>query len=120
VADLVDVRFNDNGPSLASLGGHGPMGVAFTQYYSPSVAIPLVMTQKRRYAVAGTSYLATWEFGAAGVRGASLVPFGASGDAGSPHYVDQARLLSERRLKPEWFTEQQVTQHAVRSYRPGE
>jgi acyl-homoserine-lactone acylase len=120
VADLVDVRFNDRARSLPCLGGHGPMGVAFTQYYSPSVDIPLVISQRRRYGVAGTSYLAAWEFTPAGVQGASLVPFGASGDPRSPHYFDQATLLSERRLKPEQFTEQQVTRHAVRSYRPGE
>jgi len=120
VADLVDARFDDHGPSLPSLGGHGPMGVVFTQYYSPSVAIPLVYSQRRRYGVVGTSYLAAWEFGPAGVRGASLVPFGTSGDPRSPHYFDQAKLLSERRLKSERFTEQQVTRHAVRSYHPGE
>ena len=58
--------------------------------------------------------------GAAGVHGASLVPFGTSGDPGSAHYFDQAKLLSERRLKPEWFTEQEVMRHAVRTYHPGD
>jgi acyl-homoserine-lactone acylase len=120
VADLTDARFDEGGDSLPCLGGHGPMGVAFTEYYSPSVAIPLVISQKKRYAMAGASYMAAWEFGSAGVRGASLVPLGASGDPLSPHYSDQARLLSERRLKPEQFTEQQVMRHAVRSYHPGE
>jgi acyl-homoserine lactone acylase PvdQ len=120
VADLVDARFDDKAASLPSLGGHGPMGVVFTQYYTPSVAIPFVYSQRRRYGVVGASYLAAWEFGPAGVRGASLVPLGASGDPRSPHYFDQASLLSERRLKPERFTEQQVTRYAVRSYRPGE
>jgi len=120
VADVTDARFNDNLPSLPTLGGHGPMGVVFTQYYSPSVSIPLTVSQRRRYGVAGTSYLATWEFARQGVRGASLVPFGASGDPQSPHYLDQAKLLSEQRLKPERFTEQQVIKHAVRSYHPGQ
>lgn len=119
IADLTDARFDDGLPSLPSLGGHGPMGVVFTQYYSPSVSIPLLISQRRRYGVAGTSYLAAWEFAAQGVRGASLVPFGASGDPQSPHYFDQAKLLSERRLKPEQFTEEQVTRTAVRSYHPG-
>ena len=120
VADLVDTRFHDGGISLPSVGGHGPMGVAFTQYYSPSIDIPLVMSQKRRYALVGTSYLAAWEFAPEGVRGASLVPLGVSGDPRSPHYFDQAKLLSERRLKPERFTVQQVERSAVRSYRPGQ
>ncbi len=120
VADLVDARFQDAGRSMPSLGGHGPMGVAFAQYYSPSVDVPLVISQRRRYGLAGASYMATWEFAPEGVRGASLVPFGVSGDRRSPHYFDQAALLSQQRLKPERFTEQQVTRHAVRSYRPGE
>jgi acyl-homoserine-lactone acylase len=120
VADLIDLRFLDGGASLPRLGGHGPMGVALTQYYTPSMDIPLVISQRRRYALAGTTYLAAWEFAPTGVRGASLVPLGVSGDPRSPHYCDQAKLLSEQRLKPEHFTEQQVTRHAVRSYRPGD
>ena len=43
-----------------------------------------------------------------------------SGDPRSPHYLDQAKLLAEQRMKTERFTEQQVLRHAVRSYRPGE
>ena len=119
VSDLVDARFDDGGPSLPCLGGHGPMGVAFTAYYSPSVHFPPFISQRRRYALAGTSYLAAWEFAPEGVRGASLVSMGVSGDPSSPHYFDQAKLLSERRLKPERFTLQQATRHAVRSYHPG-
>jgi acyl-homoserine-lactone acylase len=120
VADLVDLRFNDRKPSLPCTGGHGPMGVAFTQYYTPSIVAPLVISQRRRYGVAGVSYMAAWEFDPTGVRGASLVPFGTSGDPRSPHYLDQAPLVSTRRFKPERFTEQSVAEHAVRSYHPGD
>jgi acyl-homoserine-lactone acylase len=120
VGDLTDVRFKDDGPSLYSLGGHGPMGVVFTQYYTPSLQIPWVISQRKRYGIVGTSYLAVWEFNKDGVRGASLVPFGTSGDPASPHYFDQAELLSERKLKPELFTKQEVLAGAVKSYHPGE
>jgi acyl-homoserine lactone acylase PvdQ len=119
LADLTDARFDDGGASVPTLGGHGPMGVAFSQYYSPSVAIPLIISQRKRYAMVGTSYMAAWHFTATGVQGASLVPFGASGDPLSPHYLDQAALLSQRKFKTEHFTERDVLQHAVRSYRPG-
>ncbi len=120
IADLTDTRFRDDGPSLAALGGHGPMGVIFTQYYTPSLQIPFVISQHKRYGIVGTSYLAAWEFKSEGVRGASLIPFGASGDPTSPHYFDQADLLSGRRLKPELFTKQEVLAGAERSYHPGE
>ncbi|RIK72586.1 MAG: hypothetical protein DCC67_19055 [Planctomycetota bacterium] len=120
VADLIDARFVESGPSLPAVGGHGPMGVAFTQYFTPSISVPLVMTQKRRFALAGASYIGAWEFPPDGARGASVVQFGVSGDPASPHYFDQAKLLSQRKLKTEHFTEQQVLHHAVRSYHPGD
>ncbi len=120
IGDLVDARFDDDSPSLTSLGGHGPMGVVFTQYYTPSLQIPFVISQRKRYGIVGTSYLAAWDFSPEGVRGASLVPFGTSGDPASPHYFDQAELLSKQQMKPELFTKEQVRKSAVRSYHPGE
>ena len=96
------------------------MGSILTQYYTPSLEIPWVISQHRRYGLVGTSYLAAYEFSPKGVRGASLVPFGASGERKSIHYFDQAKLLAERRLKPELFSQSQVLLGAVRSYHPGE
>ena len=120
VADVVDMRFGDDVPSFASLGGHGPMGVIFTQYYSPSLDIPWVIKQRKRYGLVGTSYLGAFEFTKDGVKGASLVPFGANGNPESPYYADQATLLYEQKLKPELFKKEDVLRKAVRSYRPGE
>lgn len=120
LADLVDARFDDEALSLPALGGHGPMGSVFTQYYTPSLEIPWVISQRHRYGLVGTSYLAAYHFTPDGVVGRSVVPFGTSGDPTSPHYFDQAKLLSEQRLKPELFTKSQVLQGAVRSYHPGE
>ena len=120
IADLTDARFDDAAPSLKLLGGHGPMGVIFTQYYTPSLEIPFLISQRKRYGIVGTSYLATWDFSPSGVRGASLVPFGTSGDPDSPHFFDQARLMSARQLKPELFTTQEVLTSAMQSYHPGE
>ncbi len=120
IGDLTDACFADLAPSLTSLGGHGPMGVVFTEYHTPSLQIPWVISQRKRYSIAGTSYLAAWDFSPDGVRGASLVPFGTSGDPASPHYFDQAELVSTQKMKPEQFTKQQVRKTAVRSYHPGE
>jgi acyl-homoserine lactone acylase PvdQ len=119
-ADLAALRFNDKSFSLPSVGGHGPMGVIFTQYYTPSIHIPLLIQQRKRYAVIGPSYLAVYEFAPEGVRSKSVVPFGTSGHPNSRHYFDQAQLVSERRMKPVWFERDEVVKHAVRSYRPGQ
>ena len=96
------------------------MGVAFTQYYSPTIVVPMVISQRRRYGLVGASYMAAWEFPPEGARGASVLPYGVSGDPGSPHYFDQAKLMSQQRMKPEHFSEAQLKRAAVSCYRPGE
>jgi acyl-homoserine lactone acylase PvdQ len=119
VADLIELPFDDHEPSLPCLAGPGPMGVIFTQYYSPSLRIPFFKTLKDRYAVIGPSYLAVYEFGPQ-VRGASSVTFGSSGDRQSPHFQDQAKLISQCKLKPELFDWHQIANVASEKYHPGE
>ena len=120
IADLMTARFEDHGASMPALGGHGPMGTIFTQYYTPSLEIPWVISQRRRYGLVGTSYLGAYEFLPQGVRSASVVAFGTSGDRTSPHFFDQATLLAKGKLKPVLFSKSQVLQGAVRSYHPGQ
>jgi penicillin amidase len=115
--DLLSLPFDDRSPSLPSLAGPGPMGVIFTQYYSPTLRIPFVRTLNKRYGIVGTAYLAVYEFGNL-VRGASAINFGVSGDPGSPHFADQAKLLSDKRLKPELLDWQEI-KRACRGYLPG-
>ncbi len=119
VSELLRVPFTDHSSSLPSLGGHGPMGVIFTQYYTPSIYIPLVRTSRKRYGVLGLTYLAVYEFGPK-VRGASVMQFGSSANRDSPHYFDQAELVSQRRLKPDYFEWEDVLSHARSVYHPGE
>jgi acyl-homoserine-lactone acylase len=119
VADFLDIPFDDSLPSLPSLGVHGPLGVVFSQYDTPSIHIPLVRTVKRRYGLVGATYLAVYEFGER-IRGATLVNFGQSGDPKSPHFFDQADLLSKRKLKPELFYWDDVLAGAKEKYHPGE
>ncbi|HEX5443190.1 MAG TPA: penicillin acylase family protein, partial [Pirellulales bacterium] len=102
VADLVNVPFDDRLPSLPSAGTHGPMGVIFTQYYTPTIRIPFVKTVSKHYGLIGYTYAGVFEFGER-VQGATLVQFGASGDPRSPHFFDQAKLLSQQQFKPELF-----------------
>ncbi len=120
VPDILAARFSDDDPSLPCISAHGPMGVIFTQYFTPSAHIPFVITQRKRYGVVGATYLGVYEFGRQGVRAASLVHFGQSGDPDSPHYFDQAHFLSECRLKPVPFTHPEVMAAARRSYHPGQ
>jgi penicillin amidase len=118
--DLTQVAFDDNKPSLPSLGAPGPLGVVLTQYYAPSMKIPYVVSMNKRYGLVGTSYMAVYEFTPDQVRGASVLNYGQSGDPASPHFLDQARLLSEGKLKPDLFDWPAVTAGVQLVYHPGE
>jgi acyl-homoserine lactone acylase PvdQ len=119
LVDLVDIAFDDKKPSLPTLAAPGPLGVVFTQYYSPSINIPFVLSMNKRYGVVGTSYMAIYEFGPK-VRGASVLNYGQSGDPNSPHYFDQATLLSELKFKDEVVTWPEAASGARRVYHPGD
>ena len=50
----------------------------------------------------------------------SIHQFGsATLDQASPHYADQSPLFVKMRMKPVWFTEDQLRGHIERDYRPG-
>ena len=97
-------------------GAPGPLGIVFTIYSTPSVPV----LRPQRFAVVGCSYMSAIAFGKEKVRAVSLVPFGASGNPRSPHFRDQAILLSKQEYKPAWFYEDDVIKGARRSYHPGE
>lgn len=118
MVDLLPLPFDDNLHSLPSLAGPGPMGTVFTQYYSPTVRIPFVRSLNKRYGVIGTAYMAVYEFGDE-VRGASALSFGISGDPESPHFLDQAQLMSEKRLKPELLDWEKIKHSCRHTYQPG-
>ena len=119
VAEIIDIPFDDAQPSLPCIGSHGPMGVVFTQYYTPAIQIPFVKSIKNHYGVVGLTYLGVFEFGDK-CTGGTLVQFGASGDPNSPHFFDQAKLLSECKVKPELFDWAEIQAACRRSYHPGE
>ena len=117
-ADLLDLPFEDARPSLPSLGGHGPMGVILTQYYSPPLYIPFIKNLKKKYGLIGATYMGVYEFGDR-VEAATVLHFGQSGDPKSPHYFDQAELLASGQFKRELFYWEDVLEGAVNAYHPG-
>lgn len=119
VADFFDIPFDDNVPSVPCPGLMGPLGCAFVVYYTPSINIPLVRTVKKHYGVVGNTYMSTIEFGEK-VKATSLIQFGQSADPKSPHYMDQAELLSQKKFKPELFYWDDVVAGAKQKYHPGE
>ena len=110
------VPFNDSQPSLPLAGVRGPLGVAFTVYHTPPTDLP---ERTLQYATTGSSYMAVYEFGER-VKAASYLHYGQSHDPSSPHFFDQAKLLSERRFKTAWYYQDDVDAHTVRAYHPGE
>ncbi len=107
--------FRDQKPSLPLIGAPGPLGVAFTLYFTPS--IPKV--RKQRFGVVGGSFMGVYEFGPR-VKSATVLQYGESGDPKSPHYFDQARLYSEAKFKTAWFYKDEVEAHTVTKYHPGD
>jgi penicillin amidase len=105
--------FSDQRPSLAVAGAPGPVGIVFNFYTRREP------DQRRRYGVAGHSYIAAVALGER-VDARSLLVFGQSADPASPHFFDQAELYSGRRFKDAWFEPAAVETHAHRTYHPGE
>jgi acyl-homoserine lactone acylase PvdQ len=113
---LYDVPFSDNEPSLPQVGVRGPLGVAFTVYSTPSDP---KIGRIKRYAGVGASYMAVVEFGKR-AKGKSYLHYGQSGDPDSPHFFDQAKLLSEQKFKDAWLYWDDVEAHTVTKYHPGQ
>lgn len=119
VSDFYKIPFADGQPSLPSAGMPGPPGVVFTMYFTPSMNLPPFKMVKKHFAVVGTSYSSIVEF-TDRVKSKSLLQFGTSGNPKSPHYFDQAELISKKEMKDNPIYWDDVKAAAKRVYHPGD
>lgn len=70
-------------------------------------------------AQAGDAYVSIVEFGEQ-VKARSIIPYGESDHPESDHYDDQAELYAQGKLKPVFFTEDEISANLKLKYRPGE
>ncbi len=106
-------RVSRRSAELARRRAPGPLGVVFNFYTLPQPG------QKRRYGVAGHSFVGAVEL-APQPKVKTILQFGESGDPGSPHWFDQALLYAKKQFKPTCYTPSEVDANTERHYHPGE
>src|SRR5262249_40699561 len=105
--------FCDCKTSLPVAGAPGWLGVVFNFYTRPEKG------QKRRYGVAGHSFVSVVDFGPK-IEARSILVFGQNGDPSSPHNFDQAKLYANKQFKQAWLALDEIKAHAEAVYHPGQ
>ncbi len=105
--------FRDDVKSLPIAGAPGDVGIVFNFYARKEKDL------KRRYGVAGHSFISVVEFGPE-ANARSILVFGENSDPASPHYFDQSELYAQEEFKPAYFSLADIQAHAEKSYHPGD
>jgi acyl-homoserine lactone acylase PvdQ len=105
--------FSDDKLSLPIPGAPGWLGVVYNFYTRPEKG------QKRRYGVAGNSFVSVIEFGPQ-VRARSHMVFGQNSDTSSTNHIDQSHLYSKKEYKPAWFSQAEIKANSRVIYSPGQ
>jgi acyl-homoserine-lactone acylase len=74
---------------------------------------------KKRYGIAGNSFICAVEFGEK-IKAKSLLAGGNSGDPNSKHFTDQLEMYTKGQFKDVLFYKEDVLKNAERTYHPGE
>lgn len=74
---------------------------------------------KNRYGVNGNSFVCAVEFGER-IKAKSLLAGGESGNPGSPHFKDQAKMYTQGKFKDVLFYKEDILKYAKKTYHPGE
>lgn len=111
-SDIVQ-KYKDDQPSF-------PVGFASASWGQlPSYNSRYYSGTKKRYGVAGNSFVCAVEFGKK-IKAKSLLAGGNSGDPNSKHFTDQLEMYTKGQFKEVLFYKEDVLKNAERTYHPGE
>jgi penicillin amidase len=105
--------FDDKKESFPVAGAPGWLGIVFNFYARPEKG------QKRRYGVAGHSFVSVVEFGPQ-PQARSVLVFGLNSDPSSPNHLDQSKVYASQQFKPAWFTLAEIKANSKMTYHPGQ
>lgn len=125
ITDGIEDRFDDAAPSIPVPFTSAQWGslAAFEakQWASqPTYDTPPDPHARKRYGVAGNSFVAVVEFAPDRVHAEAVITGGESGHRGARHFDDQATRYATGDLREVYFYRDALAAHTERSYRPGE